>query len=83
MSLRDASTNCLVTVVIQFGNLDYDDYAYRTVVIDCILQEVKTGLHNRLEVRSQSDIILVVSPYSFGSDTGCQCRGCEFESQLG
>ena len=58
LSLRDASTNCIVTIVSQFGRLEYDEYAYKTVIEECLLQEVKSGLRNRFEVNT-----LVINTY--------------------
>ena len=51
MSLRDNSTHCLVTMVTQFGQVQYDQDQYNKVIGQGLLPEVKLGLRNKSEVR--------------------------------
>lgn len=51
LSLRDNATNCLVTMVTQFGVVEYDQGVYREIIAQSLLPEVKKGVRNKEEVQ--------------------------------
>ncbi|KAK3096539.1 hypothetical protein FSP39_001125 [Pinctada imbricata] len=49
MSLRDNSTNCLITVVTRFGHVTPDQDVMREIISQTLLPEVKAGMKDNCE----------------------------------
>ncbi|KAL5010991.1 hypothetical protein ScPMuIL_013296 [Solemya velum] len=59
MSLRDSSTHCLVTIVTQFGRVNYEQTVFKDVVMQNILVEIKSGLRSKSE-NARHDFVTVL-----------------------